>query len=371
MTVGHFFRRFLTGTALAVALVAAATWVPPAGAATTCHPGAHVLAHHGGVVLWSVRGRVAGKVKTRVYLCAPPKGGAELVTSGGPDLTPTVSRLKVAGHFVAFLLTTSSEQDMNLVVFDVARARRELTDNDGCSGTRICALAAGPDLSHYTLAPNGWVAEEWTLYFPYGVTSDVSGDVVLVATNDGTHHRLLDFGSSFSSPRLAGPRLNWTSDLGGASSAVLGQPLVPPTAPLAMPACDLLAAPDLMPVLGASSHPPSTSTTQCTYTSAANPAMTLVLGVQTGLTPTQVSAYETALSSAGWDDGMSSEQGLRGFQKSSTSGGVTHQQLDAFENGVRLSLDLTIPSTAASEQLAWLTDVALERLFGVQVARAQ
>jgi hypothetical protein len=235
----------------------------------------------------------------------------------------------------------------------------------------MCALAAGPDLSHYALAPNGWVAEEWTLYFPYGVTSDVSGDVVLVATNDGKHHYSLDFGSSFSSPSLAGPRLDWTSDLGGASSAVLGQPLVPPAAPLATGACDLLAAPDLMPVLGASSHPPSTSTTQCTYTSAANGSMTLTLGVQTGLTPTQVSAYEIALSSAGWDDGMSSEQGLRGFQKSTTSGGVAHQQLYAFENGVQISLDLRIPSTAASEQLAWLTDVALERLFGVQVARAQ
>jgi hypothetical protein len=371
MTVGNFFRRFLTGAVLSAALFAAVTGVPAAGAATTCHPGAHVLARHGGVVLWSVRGRVGGKVKTRVYLCAPPKGGAELVTSGGPDLTPTVSRLKVAGHFVAFLLTTTSEQDMNLVVFDVARGRRELTDPDGCSGTRACALAAGPDLSRYALAPNGWVAEEWTLYFPYGVTSDVSGDVVLVATNNGVRHYSVDFGSSFSALGLAGPRLNWISDLGGASSAVLGRPLVPPTAPLATGACDLLNAIDLTPVLGASSHAPSTSTTHCTYTSAANPAMTLVLGVQTGLTPTQVSAYETALSSAGWDDGMSSQQGLRGFQKSSTSGGVTHQQLYAFENGVQLSLDLTIPSTAASEQLAWLTDVALERLFGVQVARAQ
>jgi hypothetical protein len=99
--------------------------------------------------------------------------------------------------------------------------------------------------------------------------------------------------------------------------------------------------------------------------------MTLVLGVQTGLTPTQVSAYETALSSDGWDDSVSSEQGFRGYQKSTVTGGVTHQQLYAFENGVQLSLDLAIPSTAASEQLAWLTDVALERLFGVQVARAQ
>ena len=93
--------------------------------------------------------------------------------------------------------------------------------------------------------------------------------------------------------------------------------------------------------------------------------MTLTVGVQTGLTPAQQTAYEDALSSAGWNSVSA------GYEKSTTRSGVTHDQLYAFTNGVQLSLDLTAPGANSSEQLGWLTGVAFDRLFGIQVQRAQ
>ncbi len=67
---------------------------------------------------------------------------------------------------------------------------------------------------------------------------------------------------------------------------------------------------------------------------------------------------------------MSDVGGFQGYQKATITGGVIHQQLYAFQGGVELSLDLRAPGPNGGEQLAWLSDVALDRLFAIPVQRA-
>jgi hypothetical protein len=51
--------------------------------------------------------------------------------------------------------------------------------------------------------------------------------------------------------------------------------------------------------------------------------------------------------------------------------GMPDQQLEAFLNGAELTLDLTQPRASSPERLAWLANVAFDRLFGIPVQRAQ
>lgn len=353
-----------------IAVVALGLAAPAVSAARVCRPHGHVLARRGGVVLWSARHRAGGHVRVRVSVCAPATGRAELVTSGGRGLAPSVADLRVAGHFVAFFLTTGSAEDVDFMVFDLARGRVKLADFDGCSGTRECALSTFPTIGQFVLAPNGWVAEVWSISSCDECGSTATGGVALVATNARGHHYGIDFGANISTLTLVGDTVGWTSDLGGASSVVLGPGVVPPASAQPLSPCQLLTSEDVAPVLGASST--AASPGQCKYTSTANPEMTLTLGLETGLSAAQVSGDESALQSAGWDSSLNiAQQTPTSYQSSTTSAGVTHQQLRAFENGAELSLDLTMPSTSAPEQLAWLTDVAFERLYGVPVQRAQ
>lgn len=348
---------------MALAVAAAVGLVAPQGAAArTCHPTGHVLARRGGAVLWSVeRNR-----RTRVYLCVPSTGGAELVASGGRSLDPSASRPRVAGHFAGFVLTTGLEEDANLLVFNTARARRELSVSLGCS-THACVLGSTRDLARWALAPNGWLAELWGLSAPFESSSFVDGDQSLVATNDGTHIYSIDFGKPISALARSGHTLSWTTDLSGEASVVLGPDVIPAATPQPLTPCQLLTPTDVAQVLGPNTSAESSG--QCVYTSSASPTVTLTLRIATGLSPSQINADVSAVQSAGWDDVMSSGGGFQGFQNETTSGGVNHQQLQAFENGAELSLDLTTPGTNAGEQLAWLAYVSLERLFGVPVTR--
>jgi hypothetical protein len=130
----------------------------------------------------------------------------------------------------------------------------------------------------------------------------------------------------------------------------------------------VLTASDVAPVLGA-----STSTTPpgaCAYTSKSNPAVTLRVSA-IGLVPAQPTAAESLLRSTGWDAKMSDAGGFHGYQNSATIAGITHQHLFAFQGAVELSLDLTAPGPDAGEQLAWLSDVALDRLFAIPVQRTE
>ena len=91
MRTGRLVSRCVVEAVLLAAIVPAASAAPASAAG--CHPGPHVLARADGVVLWSSQGKVAGKVRTRIYACASSRGGAELVISGGgtqfyiPNLT--------------------------------------------------------------------------------------------------------------------------------------------------------------------------------------------------------------------------------------------------------------------------------------------
>jgi hypothetical protein len=194
----------------------------------------------------------------------------------------------------------------------------------------------------------------------------VNDDETMVATDDGARFYSIDFGSSFSPLATNGDTVTWTSDLGGVSSVALGEDLVPAASPQPLLPCQVLTAGDVAPVLGASIS--STQPGRCTYTSRSDPAMTLKVVI--GPPQPAPSAAESMLQSAGWDGKMSDAGGFHGYQKATTTAGIRHQQLYAFLGGVELSLDLRAPGSNAGEQLAWLSDVAFDRLFAIPVARA-
>jgi hypothetical protein len=256
------------------------------------------------------------------------------------------------------------------VVFDFSRGRRELTHYLGCFGSRACAFAAANELTDFALGDDGWVAEVWRLGSAYGqpLSPSVNDDLTMVATDDGVNFYSVDFGSSLSPLATAGDTLTWTSDLGGASSIELGPGVAPSSQPQPLLPCQVLTASDVAPVMG-----PSTSSAEpgrCIYTSRSNPAVTLRMTVILQSSPPP-SAAESALQSTGWDAKMSDAGGFHGYQKATTIAGVRHQQLSAFLGGVELSLDLTVPGTQAGEQLAWLSDVAFDRLFAIPVRRTE
>jgi hypothetical protein len=195
----------------------------------------------------------------------------------------------------------------------------------------------------------------------------VDDDRTMVATNDGVNFYSIDFGSRFSPLATSGNTLTWTSELGGLSSVELGPGVAPASAPQSLLPCQLLTARDVAPVLGATTS--SVQSGRCTYTSTTNPDMTLTVGA-VGLSGAQPSAEQSALQSTGWDAKMSDVGALHGYQKSTTTEGITHQQLHAFLGAVELSLDLAAPGRKAGEQLAWLSEVAFDRLFSIPVHRA-
>jgi hypothetical protein len=346
-----------------VGLTAAATQVtsltPAASAAQACRPGPRVLARHAGVVFWSARVHVGAGVRVRVYVCARSTGRTYVVASGQPGFAPAVGGVKAAGHFAAFFLTTGSERNVNLVVFDLARGRRELTENDGCRGSQGCS--SGPSMSQYALARTGFIAEVWPV---------AQGLSTMVATADARHYYSIDVAKTFSSLAVSGGVLSWTSDLGGASSVTLGPDVIPSGAPQALTPCQLVTAADASAVLGGAPASSSSSPGQCSYSKNFSPA-DLTVGVQTGMSPAQATSAEQALLSAGWSR-VGYKEGFAGLQTLTTfHGGVTENQLDAFENGTQLSLGLfNLFGGISAEQVAWLTDVAFDRLFGVPVHRS-
>jgi hypothetical protein len=341
--------------AVPIALLGALALAAPATATVrACHPTGHVLAHHKTVVFWRVR---RGS-QTRVYVCAPPTNRPELVALGGKYLFPGVGDVQSAGRFVSFFYYTHFSYIPHLIVFDLKRARREFTQASPASVYQ--------DPLRYFLAPNGWVAEALLL----GTSPPdpfLQEDQLLFATNDGQSFYTIDV-LSFSPLTLDGKTLGWSSSFGGSSSANVGRTLVPALSPSPLSPCQVITADDVAAKLGQSSS--MTSAGRCTYASTFTPGMTLTVNLQTGLSPSQQSAAETALRTSGWD-GLASEVGeFHQYQNSATVGGVVHQQLDAFYGGVELSLDLAAPGTEAAEFMAWLGNVGLDRLFSVAVTRA-
>jgi len=360
-------RRFLLFASVVAALTAGvASGV--SSAAGICQPGAHVLARQGGVVIWSVLSHRHRRTRDRVVVCTPTTGGGRVVFSGAGNVHPHVSQLQVAGQFVGFVLghnysfpfrgTVVTSRTRDLYVFDAALRRVSLTQQVFCDDfTVICGGA--PQFNHFLLASNGWIAE---LYDPqsFGNPSDTGA----LLAGDARHTVPLDFGLSITGVSLAGDNLTWTSDNSGASSVTLGPELIPAAMPQALGICQLLTNADVAAVMG-----PTTSFSrpgQCTYTGATQ-SLTLSLG--TGLTHDQVRAAESGLDDStpayGLDSWGNGEGNFDFFTRSITG----HEQVVGFEGGAELTLDLTSPGPHAGEQLTWLADVALQRLFSVPVTR--
>jgi hypothetical protein len=362
-------RRFLLFASLAAALTAGVA-DPASSAASSCHPAAHVLARQGGVVIWSVLSHRHGRTRDRVVVCKPTTGGGRVVFSSAGNVHPHVSQLQVAGHFVGFVLghnysfpfrgTVATFRARDLYVFDAALRRVTLTQQVFCNDfSAICG--GSPQFDHFLLASNGWIAG---LYDPqsFGNPSDTGA----LLAGDATHTVPLDFGLSITGVSLAGDNLTWTSDNSGASSVTLGPGLIPAAMPQMLGICQLLTNADVAAVMGSTTS--SSVPGQCTYTGA---TQTLTVSLGTGLTPDQVRAAESALDdstpSYGLDSWGNGEGKFDFFTRSITG----HEQVDGFEGGAQLALDLSAPGAHADEQLTWLASVAMQRLFAVPVSRAQ
>lgn len=361
---------------LAVVLATGVLGALPAGAQAgrprACHPSGTVLLHRHGVAVWDTGGNV--------YICASRSYRQDKLASGASS--PTVTRSQFDGHYVGFFLTTNAEVYWQyLVVFNRQRGLLEVKDLTSCRGNDECGSGT-PVLARFWLSRDGWVAERWD-----SITNSTQGSIpgsglpgsVLLATRNGKHHYQLDV-ARISNVSLRDYVLHWHSDIGGASSVRLGNAVVTPASPKALSACQLLSALDLQPVLGASSS--SGASGSCTYTSTGGSGWTLSLDLTTGLTPTQVSSRQTALSNAGWGDytcceiaGWPADVVPWDLDNQVTHSGVWHDQWAGFVNGAEVELDLALPgasTTQANEgtaQASHLGTVALDRLFGVKIRR--
>lgn len=348
--------RVIAGLTAALAVAMAA---PALGGvshrAAACHPPRHTLAHHHGAFLWSARVQIGGRVKTFVYLCAPPQGRTYVVARGGRYLFPIALRLELAGHFVGFLLAVN-DSPPRLIVFDLARGRPEF---NAATPLDPCPCSTGIDFD-YWLAPNGWIAE--TLV----PGSSAEGIQQLVATHDARSYFTIDAGAE--PVTLVGRTLRWSTVDGGASTVQLGPDLIPSATPEPLTACQALTGPDVAPVLGDTTT--ASSPGQCTYTSTFFPGRTLTVGLQTGLTPAEQSAAEATLTGSGWDDVTGRYGSFHEFLTSTTAGGVTHEELAGFAGGVEVSLDLASAPRFSDLDLAIFGDEAFDRLFGVPVQRS-
>ena len=336
---------------------AAFSWIaiatPSSASVGVCHPPRHPLAHHKAVVFWKVRRHS----RTLIYVCAPATHRPELVASEG-SLYPAVSNIEAAGHFVGFFLYPNYSDTHDLVVFDLGHARREFAESPPPS--------AYQDPLRYLLASNGWVAEALLL----GTSPPdpfVQEDQLMFATNDGQSLYTIEL-LGLSPLAFKTGALSWNSTFGGPSLVSVGPAVIPASLPWPLSACQVVTANDVAAQLGetSSTSPPG----GCNYASTFTPGMTLTVGLQTGLTPSQQTAEEMALRSAGWD-GLASEVGeFHEYENATTVAGVAHQQLHAFYGGIEISVDLAAPGSDAAEFIAWLADVGFDRLFSIPVQRA-
>ena len=357
--------RMKAGLASAFGALAIAAAVPAAsGATTSCHPTGTVLAQRGGVVIWTAP--VAGRHP--VFICASPHGGNRSLYRD--SINPRVSQLRFAGHYVGFFLRTNIEVDSKfLIAFDRTRARTELKELAECDGNDECPTF--PPITGYALSKTGWVAEIY-LNSPAGFFSDATGfgPDILIATNNGRHHYQLDIARTIAHLSLSGGTLSWADDIGGGSSVKLSSVVVTPSSPQPLAACQLLTPGEIDLVLGPGALVQPNSPTGCVATSQTNSAMGLTFAAQTGLSPAQVKADEAALqtNTNPWDN--VSYPNDDNFQIYETSDGAGHEYADAFANGALVMFALSGAGPNAEEQLGYLANVALDRLFGVPVTRA-
>jgi hypothetical protein len=297
-------------------------------------------------------------------MCASPSGRTVLLQSSSQGFVnnASVTQLRFAGNFVGFFLRTNVEvYSKFLVVFDRLRGRIQVQDLAQCDFNDECT---GPDMTAYRLAPNGWVAERWPLE-PQGLTG-------LLATN-GSGHYQLDL-TRISTLKLSHGTLRWMSPF-GAASVKLGPAVFTPHTARKPSACQLLNAAELAAVLGP--NPSSSSSTgSCTYASTKYSGRTLTLKLVTGLSPAQMRARERALTNAPfyctmgqWWPGDDNFYDLEVAPGDFCGNPGTHVRFVIFANGAKVSLNLTAPISSGAEQVAHLSNVAVDRLFGVPIHR--
>jgi hypothetical protein len=357
-TIGRLACASLTVLAIAVASPAVG-----AAAAKGCNATGKVLAHKGAVTVWSVLGDNGRR--DRLYVCEPAYGTHVAEAESG-NAAFHVSRLKVAGQFVAFALEETEELQMtNLLVVNAHNGRDELFDEISCEGNDECAGV--PPLSSYVLAKNGWVAEVWQN------TDDDLGRDVLVATDNSKHHYQLDLARSITKLSVSGGVLHWNTDVGGAASVRLGPDVVPPAAPLAIGCGQLLPVAEVDLVLGPGSVASPAPAGTCTRTSQSNPDMKLSFSFQTGLTQSQSVSDQEALDQDFWDNASwPDDDDFQIYENSAVvaGGGGTTESLAEFVNGVAVTIQLTAAGSNAEEQLGYLGTLALQNAFGISVARS-
>jgi hypothetical protein len=273
--------------------------------------------------------------------------------------------MRFAGNFVGFFLRTNVEVFSKfLVVFDRLHGRIEVRDLAECDFNDECT---GPSMTGYRLAPNGWVAEVWPL------VGQSMQPVGLLASNGRGHYQLEL--ARISHLKLSNETLSWTSNSFGVSSVKLGPGVITPAAPRKRSACRLLTAAEVAAVLGPSPSS-SSSTGKCTYTSTVSPGRTLTVKLTTGLSAAQMKARERALTSAPsyctlgqwWpaDDNFYNLEVARADYCGNPGG---HVKWVIFANGAKVLLDLASPPADAAVPVAHLTNVAVDRLFGVPIRR--
>jgi hypothetical protein len=256
-----------------------------------CRSAGHVLARGPQAVVW----QVTVDAKKRLYACAPAVGADHLVSVANQSVAGVVA----SGSYVGFTdHHHENEDEVHLDVFDVLTGHTEL-DHDIGSYNNLASPGGsdtgGGGANPWWLAPNGWVVQsDEQSEYPSAFPGDSEGGG-LIAT-DG-RHTATDLDNEATKPRLRGSTLTW--EIGDTSYAApvgsqleaLGAADAPPptTAPNT---CALLAAADAQAVLGTVTS--TSASTSCTYVTGGSQASTLTVGLQTGLTSTQVSAAERA-----------------------------------------------------------------------------
>jgi hypothetical protein len=329
----------------------------------------HVLVQRNGVVIWTAHGPDRYGNEGNVFMCASPSGRTVLLQRSDQFLTSmvnnaSVTQLRFGGDFVGFFLRTNVEvYSKFLIVFDRLHGRLEVRDLAECDYNDECT---GPIMTAYRLADNGWVAELWPQ-----VVSRAAG---LLATN-GSGHYQLDL-TRISRLKLSHGTLTWTSPF-GAASVRLGRRVITPRAPRKLPACQLLTAAELAPVLGPSPRA-SRSGANCTYTSTTYPGRALTVKLTTRLTRAQMSSRERALTTTPpyycslgqWWPADDNFYVLERARTDVCGYPGTDVHFVVFANRAEVSLDLTAPGSSGASQVAHLSNVALDQLFGVPIHRA-
>jgi hypothetical protein len=239
--------------------------------------------------------QVTVDAKKRLYACAPAVGVDHLVSVANQSVAAVVA----SGSYIGFTdYHHENEDEVHLDVFNVLTGHTELNHDIGSYNNLASpggSDTGGGGTNPWWLAPNGWVVQsDEQGEYPSAFPGDSEGGG-LIAT-DGRHTATnLDNGAT--NPRLKGSTLTWeigdtryAAPVGSQLDTLGAANAAPPTT--APNTCALLAAADAQAVLGTVTS--TSSSTSCTYVTGGPQASTLTVGLQTGLTSTQVSAAEQA-----------------------------------------------------------------------------